>query len=53
MWVTSTVVAAAKLKVKRAHARGLPVDDATQAIADARPARRGEVETGAAEGRTG
>jgi len=35
--VPSVVVAAAKLKVKRAVARGLPVDPATQAIAKARP----------------
>ena len=47
-WVTSAVVAAAKLKIKRERARGLPVDEAVQAIADARPApsRRGEGRTG-------
>lgn len=33
--VTPQQVAAAKLKAKRARARGLPVDAATQAIADA------------------
>ncbi len=36
--VTATQVAAAKLLVKRARARGLPVDPAVQAIADTRPA---------------
>lgn len=35
--VTATQVAAAKLIVKRARARGLPVDDAVQAMADAWP----------------
>lgn len=34
--VTSAQIAAAKLKIKRAEARGLPVDDATRAIANAR-----------------
>ena len=35
--VTSTVVAAAKLQVKRAKARGLTVDPAIEAIANAKP----------------
>lgn len=37
--VTATEVAAAKLVVKRALARGLPVDPAVQAIAEARPVK--------------
>ena len=55
MWVTSGVVAAAKLKVKRRRARGLPIDPATEAIANARRAPRPDTEstTGAAESRTG
>ena len=53
--VTPQQVAAAKLKAKRARARGLPVDAATQAIADARPrrGRGGEFRRGGADGRTG
>lgn len=39
IYVTPQQVAAAKLKAKRARARGLPVDAATQAIADARTHR--------------
>jgi hypothetical protein len=35
--VTAAEVAAAKLQVKRAEERGLPVDPAIQAIADATP----------------
>lgn len=54
--VTPQQVAAAKLKIKRDRARGLPVDAATQAIADARPPRSGrtsEFRHGVADGRTG
>lgn len=54
VWVTSVTVAAAKLKIKRAKARGLPISAATQAIADARPAHQGSGPSGdVAEGRTG
>lgn len=51
--VASTTVAAARVIVKRARARGLPVDAAVQAIADARPdkARRTKFENSSAEGR--
>lgn len=35
--VTSVEVAAAKLQVKRARQRGLPVDSAVVAIAEAKP----------------
>lgn len=54
IWVTSQVVAAAKLKIKRDRARGLPVEAATQAIADARLAPRPSDEAGAGvkDGRT-
>ena len=38
IYVTPQAVAAAKLKIDRARARGLPVSAATQAVADARPA---------------
>ena len=48
-------VAAAKLKVKRALARGLPVDDATRAIAGAqrREHEDEDVDRGGAESRFG
>lgn len=52
--VTSVQVAAAKLKIKRALARGLPVDEATRAIAEARkvdPDRDGESSAGVVDGR--
>lgn len=50
--VTPQQVSAAKLKAKRARARGLPVDAATQAIADARPPsdRDGDFRRGVADG---
>lgn len=53
IYVTPQQVAAAKLKTKRARARGLPVDPATQAIADARPRREvrdGDYRQGVADG---
>lgn len=54
--VTPQQVAAAKLKAKLARAQGLPVDPATQAIADARPrgeGRNSNVRPGAADGQAG
>lgn len=51
--VTATQVAAAKLKIKRDRARGLPVDPAILAIAEARPAtsHRAQFSAGADEAR--
>lgn len=46
--VSPVRIAAAKVLVKRARARGVPVDPEIQAIADTRPAplrRNAEVET--------
>ena len=54
--VTPQQVAAAKLVAKRARARGLPVDPAIQAIADARPRREGretDFRQGVADGQAG
>lgn len=53
--VTATQVAVAKLKIKRDRARGLPIDAAILAIAEARPAtsRREQFSAGADEARQG
>lgn len=50
--VSIVVVEACKLIVKRAQARGLPIDPATLAIANARGVPHDELPTRTSEGRT-
>jgi len=49
LYVKPQTVDAAKLKIKRDRARGLPVDEAVQAIADARPPQSSGCDEPAAE----